>query len=155
MQLTTAEQALDRHALVMTVWLTAGLVAATLFHYGLVAGGAAFLLAAFGVILAAFAGHMIVNVVTSTQFSPRELALGLVLYVVALVGFGIATLVQPGFRTVAFLPVSAGFVGLFAVVVFYMVTSAGVRGAFESFDVIRTFRAPSRQASPRAGERSK
>ena len=149
MQVTTAEQTLDRHALVTPLWLTAGLVAATLFHYGLGQERAAFLLAAFGVILIAFAGHVIVNGLTGLSFSRRELALGLVLYVVALVGFGIATLVQPGFGAVAFLPVSLGFLGVFAAVVFSMVTQAGVRGAFESFDVIRTFRPVPRRTGDR------
>ncbi len=147
---TAAEEALDRHALVMAVWLPAGLVAATLFHYGLGQGGAAFILASFAVILAAFIGHVIVNVVLGTAFTRRELALGLVLYAAALLSFGMATLVSSGFATRAFLPGSAGFLLLFAAVVFHMVTIAGARGAFDAFDVVRSFRAPRRQSAPAA-----
>ena len=139
----TTIQALDRHALVMAVWLPAGLVAAALFHYGLGRGGPAFMLAGFGAILAAFAGHVIVNVLHGTNFTARELALGLVLYAAALVAFGVATLLRPGFAARAFVPMSAGLILIFASVVFTMVTRSGVRGAFESFDVIRTFRTPS------------
>ena len=137
----TAEQALNRHALVMTVWLSAGLVAATVFHYGLGPGGVPFLLAAFGVVLCGFVGHIVVNVVSGVAFTSRELALGLVLYAVALVAFVFATLVVPGFGSRAFLPGSAGFVLVFVVVVFYLVTTAGVRGAFDAFDVVRSFKA--------------
>lgn len=151
---TTTEQALDRHALVMTIWLTAGLIAATLFHYGLGEGGAMFLLGAFGIILAAFVGHIVVNVVFGTAFSPRELALGLVLYAAALIAFGLATLAQPEFRARAFAPVSAGFVLIFFGVAFYTVTTASMRGAFEAFDVIRSFRAPSRLSALRPGKGS-
>jgi hypothetical protein len=141
------DQALDRHALVMAVWLAGGLVAATLFHYGLGAASPAFLLAAFGMVLAAFAGHVIVNVVYGTAFTPRELALGLVLYAAALVGFVLATLVSPDFTTLAFWPGSGGFLAIFAAVIFYMVTTTGVRGAFEAFDVVRSFRAPPRRTA--------
>ncbi len=134
-------QALDRHALVMTAWLTAGLIAAALFHYGLGGGGAPFLLAAFAMILAAFAAHVVVNRLYATTFSARELALGLVVFAAALVGFGLAMLVRPSFAATAFLPVSAGFIALLASVLFYMAATTGLRGAFDAFDVIRTFRA--------------
>lgn len=144
----TKMQALDHHALVTTVWLPAGLVAAALVHYGLGRGGAPFVLAAFGVILAAFAGHVVVNLVDGIPFTARELALGLVLYAVALVAFGVATLLRPDFAARAFVPMSAGFIVIFASVVFTMVTQSGARGAFASFDVIRSFRAPSRPADP-------
>ena len=133
--------ALDRHALVATVWLAAGLVAAALFHYGLARGGTPFLLAAFGVVLAAFAGHVVVNVATATTFSTRELALGLVVYATALVAFGVGTLARPELGAKVFLPVGAGFVAMFVAVLFYLVTTTGLRGAFDSFDVVRNFRA--------------
>lgn len=136
----TRIEALDRHALVTTVWLSAGLVAATLFHYGLRHDGPWVVGGAFGMIAAGFVGHVIVNAVLGTRFTPREVALGLGLYAGALIAFGIATLANPHFAARAFLPVSAGFLVLFIVVVFTMIVQSGVRGAFDSFDVIRTFR---------------
>jgi hypothetical protein len=148
---TARERALDRHALVTAVWLSAGLVAATLFHTGLGGAGAGFVLASFCAVLAGFVGHVIVNAVFGTEFSVREVALGLVLYGGALVAFGLATLLDPDVRSNLFLPAGAGFALLFAAAVFYMVTRAGLRGAFESFDVIRTFRA-SPQRSVTSGE---
>lgn len=143
----TKTQALDRHALVTTVWLSAGLVATTLFHYGLGRGGGGWIVAAFGVVVAAFAGHVIVNAIHHTPFGRREVALGLVLYGVALVAFGVATLASSRFAARAFAPASVGFLLVFVAVVFTMITRTGVRGAFEAFDVIRTFRARSRRDS--------
>lgn len=140
MPTTATWQALDRHALVTTAWLTAGLIAAALFHYGL-GGGAPFLLAAFAVILAAFAVHVVVNRLYATTFSARELALGLVVFAAALVAFGFGMLVRPSFAAKAFLPMSAGFIALLVSVLFYMAATTGLRGAFDAFDVIRTFRA--------------
>lgn len=141
MPTNATQQALDRHALVTTAWLTAVLIAAALFHYGLGGGGAPLLLAAFAVILAAFAVHVVVNRLYTTTFSARELALGLVVFAAALVAFGLAMLVRPSFAAQAFLPVSVGFTALLASVLFYMAATTGLRGAFDAFDVIRDFRA--------------
>jgi len=132
-------QSLDRHALVMTIWLSFGLVGVALFDYGLGAGGTPFILAAFGAVLAAFVGHVIVNAVHGTTFTPRELALGLVLYAVSLVAFGLAILLSPGFAANHFVPISLGLMAVFASVVFYMITHFGARRAFDAFDVIRDF----------------
>ncbi|HWA41616.1 MAG TPA: hypothetical protein VHA10_00275 [Hypericibacter adhaerens] len=135
----TKTQALDRHALVMAIWLALGLVAVMLFDYGSDGGGWIATLSAFGAVLAAFIGHIIVNAVYDTGFSRRELALGLVIYAGALVACGLAALLVPGFGTRNFLPLSLGFGGLFAAVVFYMITHFGVRRSFEAFDVIGDF----------------
>jgi hypothetical protein len=132
--------ALDRHALVMAVWLPLALAAAALFHYGLGAGGWPFIAAAFAVVIAAFAGHVVVNVAFGTLFTAKEVALGLLLYGAGLVAFGFAVLLSPSFRNESALPVSLGFLGTAVAVIFTMITWLGVRGAFDSFDVIRRFR---------------
>jgi hypothetical protein len=137
----TAMQALDRHALVVTIWVTAALIALTLFHYGLGAGGFIFTLAAFAAVIAAFIGHVIVNVALGSQFTERELALGLVLYAAALIAFGVEVIVSPAFAERAFLPASAGFLAVFAAFVFYLIVHSGVRRAFNAFDTIRSFSA--------------
>jgi hypothetical protein len=133
-------EALDRHALVLPIWLSLGLVAAALFGHGFGAGGAAFILAGFGVVLLAFLGHVIVNAIYRTGFTRRELALGLVLYAATLVGFGLATLVGSDLAARTFVPVSLGLVALSAVVIVYMIIHYGVRQSFEAFNVIREFR---------------
>ena len=140
---------LDRHALVTTVWLPFGLASLTLLHFGLASGSAAFILLGFAALLAGFIGHVIVNAATKSDFTLRERATGLVAYLAGLVGFGAAILASPEFRDAAFVPMSLGFLLLFGAVVFYMVTRYGARGAFQSFDVIRSFRAePDREAGP-------
>ena len=131
---------LDRHALVMAVWLPFGLVAAALFHFGFGAGGWPFVAGGFAAVIAAFAGHVIVNVVLGTVFTSKEIALGLTLYTAGLVVFGLVALVSSSFRTAYFLPVSLGFMFTAAAVVLTMITWLGTRNAFASFDVIRRFK---------------
>lgn len=134
---TDRTERLDRHALVMAIWLPMGMVAVALMHYGLGAGGPVWVMAAFGIVLVAFTGHVIVNVVLRTEFSSREVAVGLVLYGCAMLAVGLAVLVIDGFATRYFLTMAGGLALLAIAVVFYMVTRFGVRRAFESFDVIR------------------
>jgi hypothetical protein len=132
--------ALDRHALVMAVWLPLVLVAAVAFHYGFAAGGWPFISAGFAVLIAAFVGHVIVHVILATRFTPREVALGLVIYCTSLLSFGFAMLLSSGFQSLYVLPVSVGLLCMAAVIVITMILWLGLRGAFESFDVIRRFR---------------
>jgi hypothetical protein len=133
-------RALDRHALVMAIWLAFGFVAAMLFEYGLAAGGWPSIAGGFASVVIAFIGHIIVNTVLGTSFTPKEVALGLVSYLCALVAFGVAVLVSPAFSAANFLAIILGLIALPVVVIFYMVTNFGVLGAFEAFDVIRRFR---------------
>lgn len=128
---------LDRHALVLAAWLPAGFVALALFHYGFGAGGPWWLAGGFAAILAGFVAHVIANAALGTGFSPREVALALVLFLAAALAFVLATLVVEGFAERHFLVVALGMAGLGAAVIFYMVTRHGTRGAFEAFDIIR------------------
>jgi hypothetical protein len=132
--------ALDRHALVMAVWLPLALVAAAAFHYGFAGGGWPFIGAGFAVLIAAFVGHVIVNVVLGTRFTPREVALGLVIYCASVLALGLATLLSSGFQSLYAVPVGVGLVGMAAVIVVTMILWLGLRGAFESFDVVRRFK---------------
>jgi hypothetical protein len=138
------EVALDRHGLVMSIWLAAGLVAVTLFKFGFADGGVVYVAAAFGVIMAAFGSHIIVNAVYRTFFTPKEVGLGILIYAVSLVAFGFTLLVSPAFRESQFTAMSLGFIVIFAAAILYMITHFGLRGAFASFDVIRQFKQQSR-----------
>jgi len=133
-------EALDRHALVMAVWLPLGFVAVALFARGwsvidpwLIAGG-------FAVVLAGFVGHVIINAVYRSLFTPRELALGLVIYGVSLIAWLLALPLGSTAASALFAPLGIGYVTVLIVVVFYLVTHFGVRRAFDAFDVIRDFR---------------
>ena len=132
--------ALDRHALVMAVWLPLVLVAAVAFHYGFGPGGWPFIGAGFAVLIAAFVGHVIINVMLGTRFTPREVALGLVIYCASLLSFGFAMLLSSSFQSAYVLPVSLGLLCMAAAIVITMILWLGLRGAFESFDVIRRFK---------------
>jgi len=132
--------ALDRHALVMAVWLPLVLVAATAFHYGFGAGDWPFISAGFAVLIAAFAGHVIINVTLGTRFTVREVAFGLVVYCAGAIVFGFAMLLSPNFRSEFALPASLGLLGTAAAIIVTMILWLGLRGAFESFDVIRRFK---------------
>ena len=132
--------ALDRHALVMAVWLPLVLVAAAAFHYGFAAGGWPFIGAGFAVLIAAFVGHVVINVILGTRFTPREVALGLLIYCAGVLAFGFAILLSSSFQSLYVLPVSVGLLCMAAIIVITMILWLGLRGAFESFDVIRRFK---------------
>ena len=128
---------LDRHALVLAVWLPAGFVALGLFHYGFGAGGAWWVAAGFMAVLAGFAAHVIVNAVLGTSFTARETGLGMVLYATGMVALVLAVLLVDGFAARFFLPVAGGMITLLLAAVFYMLIRFGSRAAFDKFDIIR------------------
>jgi hypothetical protein len=132
--------AVDRHALVLAIWLAFGLVAVALVEMGLRRGSWMIALGGFAAVVAAFIAHVIVNAVYDTLFTAKEVALGLVVYIVGLLAFALGALLSAGFRDDFFLPGSLALIAMPAAVVFYMITHLGLRRAFESFDVIRRFR---------------
>ena len=144
---------LDRHALVMAIWLPSGLIAVSLLHDGIGRSSVPCILGGFGVVIAGFVGHVLVNAVYGTDFSVRERAVGLVLYGAALLTCCFAAIARPEFAARAFIPVCGGLILLFAVVLFTMLTSYGTRGAFQAFDVIRSFRAPPAASAEEAESR--
>ena len=128
---------LDRHALVLAVWLPTGFVALGLFHYGFGAGGAWWVAAGFAAVLAGFAAHVVVNAVLGSSFTARETGLGMVLFATGLVALVLAVLLVDGFAARFFLPVAGGMIGLLLAAVFYLLTRFGTRAAFDKFDSIR------------------
>jgi len=128
---------LERHALVLALWLPLGLLAAGLFHHGFGAGGPWWIAAGFGSVLAGFVAHVIVNAAFGTGFSGREIALALVLFGLTVITLVLSVLLDGAFSARFLLPVALGLIGLALAVVFYMVTRFGTRGAFERFDLAR------------------
>lgn len=137
-------ETVDRHALVMTIWLGLGLPAAALLQQGFHPDSLGFTISGFAVLLLAFIGHVIVNAVYGTMFSPRELALGLVLYALALAAFGLAILLSSDSTARNLLATGIGLLVFGAAVGFYMVTHFGMRRVFDAFDVVREFRGEGR-----------
>jgi hypothetical protein len=145
---------LDRHALVMALWLPVGFVAVALCHHGFALGGPVWVGAGFGMLAIGYVAHVIVNAVLGTTFTAPEVGLSLVLFLAATLGFVMAALVLDGFAARFLLTVIGGMVGLVAVVVFYMLTRSGVRGAFDQFDIIRNNNPrPSSRLGHRGGRR--
>jgi MFS family permease len=132
-----ASDRLDRHALVMSIWLPSGFLALAMLHYGFNAGGPAWVFAGFLPIAASFALHVVVNAVLSTSFTEREVGLALALAAAAMAGFLLASLFVGGFADHFFLPVVAGLASLVAIAVAYLVIRHGPRRAFAAFDIIR------------------
>ena len=132
-----ASDRLNRHALVLAVWLPAGFVALGLLHYGFGTGGAWWVAAGFMAVLAGFAAHVIVNAVLGTSFTARETGLGMVLYATGMVALVLAVLLVDGFAARFFLPVAGGMITLLLAAVFYMLIRFGSRAAFDKFDIIR------------------
>jgi hypothetical protein len=132
-------KSLDRHALVMALWLGFAFLAVTLLKLGIDHVNWWALSLGFASVLAGFIAHVLVNVVFNTLFTPREVAFGLFVFAVCLLWFGLSVMFYPQHRLDLFLPIALGFVALSAAVLFTMITWLGVRGAFESFDIIRRF----------------
>ncbi len=143
---------LDRHALVLAVWLPAGFVALGLLHYGFGPGGAWWVAGGFAALLAGFAAHVIVNATLGTGFTPREVGLAMVVYATGLVALVLAVLLGDGFAARFFLPVAGGMIVLLLAAVFYMLTRFGTRDAFARFDIIRDNN-PRRASRLNRGER--
>lgn len=133
-----ATDQLDRHVLVMAIWAPALFAAALLLHRGITTGGLLWIAAGFLAILAAYAGHIVANAVLGTGFSQGEVALGAVVFALALAALLLAVLVAPpGTAAAVWLALGLGLATLVAAVVVYLVIAHGPRRAFEAFDVIR------------------
>ncbi len=132
-------KSLDRHALVTALWLGFAFLAVTLLKLGIEHANLWALSLGFASVLAGFIAHVLVNIVFRTLFTPREVALGLFVFAICLLWFGLAVIFYPQHRISLFLPIALGFVALTTVMIFTMITWLGVRGAFDSFDIIRRF----------------
>jgi hypothetical protein len=128
---------LDRHALVMAIWLPAGFVAMALLHYGFNSGGPLWVLSGFVPILAGFVAHVIVNAVLGTGFTEREVGLALTLAAAAMLSIVVAVFLADEFAEKYFLPVMGCTTGLVAIIVAYLLIRHGPRRALEAFDIIR------------------
>lgn len=137
---------LDRHAFIMAVWLPLGLVALVLFRLGLGEGGWPWLVGGFAAILVAFVAHVTVNAALGTDFSRGEVALGLVLFLAAVLSGGLALLVADDLDAGRFWTIAGGLAALAAAAILSMLIRYGTRGAFESFDAMR-------QSNPRPASR--
>lgn len=130
----------DRNALVLMLWLSFGLVAAALFHMGYGTNNSWWIVAGFGVVVFGFISHVLVHVTFGSRFTQKEVAFGLVTYAVGLLIFVLSLLLLSKMNGAIAIAMGLCFIALAVAVVFTMIIWLGVRGAFESFDVIRRSR---------------
>jgi len=132
--------ALDRHALVVSIWVAFGAVTLCLFDYGTSQGSIVAVALSFVAILAAFIAHILANTVLGADFTQREAFLGLTIYAVGIIGFLFFSLSNPQTDPLIQRVMLGGFVAIAAVVVFYLVIRFGLKQAFNKFDAIRVQR---------------
>ncbi len=123
----------------LSFWLALGFAGSILVQLGFRRSDALVTLAGFAVLIAGFIGHIIINKYYETSFTERETALGLLMYSVSLLGFLLLGVFSDAFTRTNFISGAAGFVAIFATVIFFMISRYGLRQAFNFFDVIRKF----------------
>jgi hypothetical protein len=123
---------MERSLLIFALWSVLGLLALVLYLVGMRSDSYLIALVGTGVLLTAFGGHVIINAIFDTGFTPGETALGLGVFGVIVLLFITATLFG-GLSRMNFL---AGLTLLGTVViafVTYLMTRHGLRGAFSRF----------------------
>lgn len=126
----------DRGILVFAIWAVFGFLGLGLFLEGMARDVWGLAAVGVGVVVLAFVGHIIVNGVFDTGFTPGEAALGIGTY--GLLGFLFVLGALQGGMTLAdfhagltlFGALGAGFLA-------YLFTRHGLRGAFSRFHVQR------------------
>ena len=127
----------ERRLAVMTNWAFFGSFGLCFTLSGFSAADLLTGLFGFGLMATAFGAHVIINDLFRTRFSKGEVALGLIAFIVSVLGFVLSWLVQPHFDTANIAIGLAGFSLLFACFLFYLVAHHGVRGSIEIFDRVR------------------
>lgn len=127
-----ANHDVDRQILVFSIWASLGFLGLGVFLEGLSRDSWSVSAIGVGVVVAAFAAHMVVNALFRTGFTRGETALGIGVY--GLLGLVFIAAVLSGSTTAAdnysgltmFGALGAGFLA-------YLVTRHGLRGAFSQF----------------------
>ena len=124
---------LDSRFAVLTSWGLWGSFGLGFVLTGFRSGLLGFGLAGFALLAAGFVSHVIVNRVYGRTFTDGEIASALGLFGLAVLGFVISWLLDPGLDrtsvTLALTGCTVGVAGFFA----YVATRYGLRGAFSMF----------------------
>lgn len=133
----TAGAYLERKLLVMTSWALFGAFGLAFALSGFNSANVGLGLLGFGLIVAGFAAHVIINHWFGTRFSEGEVALGLVVFTVALLSFVFSWVALPDFPATNIAIGLIGFGAIVAAFVFYMAAVHGVRGSIALIDAAR------------------
>lgn len=126
----------DRGILVFAVWAVFGFLGLGLFLEGMARDVWGLAAAGVGVVVLAFIGHIIVNGIFDTGFTPGETALGIGSY--GLLGLLFVMGALRGGMTMADFHAGLTFFGVLAAgFLAYLFTRHGLRGAFSRFHVPR------------------
>ena len=127
----------ERKLAVTTNWAFFGSFGLCFALSGFNAGNLAAGLFGFTLVIFGFAAHVIINHIFHTRFSDGEVALGFIVFAVALLIFVVSWIVMPHFGFVNIAIGLSGFTALFTCFIFYMVATHGVRGSIALLDVLR------------------
>ena len=141
MQTMTDQERQERHGLILSLWIGFASIAVILFHLGLSKDNWIFSSAGFGLFLAGFIAHIIVNAVAGTGFQTREAILGLFVFALGILAFLISIVIGVEYSSENFLTLSSGLVLILVTIIFYMITRNGLRDAFDQFNIIKSFNA--------------
>lgn len=91
----------------------------------------------YALLVAGFAGHVIINRVFETGFSNGEIALGLVLFGISALSFIGSWLFDPTFGSVSLGIGLAGFGAMASCLIGYLIIKYGMRGTYELIHSLR------------------
>lgn len=127
----------ERKLAVMTNWGFFGSFGLCFALSGFAAENLVVGLFGFGLLILGFCAHVLINHLYETGFSEGEVALGFVVFTVAVLSFVVSWIVVPDFGGASIVVGLGGFAALIACFIFYMVASHGVRGTITMVDEIR------------------
>lgn len=128
---------LERGLLVMTIWASFGSFGLAFILSGFSQADLLPGLLGFALILGGYVSHIIINHIFRSRFTPGEVALGFVAFIVSATGFVLSWMLLPAFPATSKAIGLIGFAALVAAFLFYMVAAHGVRGSIAMIDAAR------------------
>ncbi|MCE2859613.1 MAG: hypothetical protein LW731_07195 [Oxalobacteraceae bacterium] len=135
--LSDAIKSVEKRLAVVTTWAFFGAFGMGFVLSGFSASSWGLGLTGYALLITGFIGHVLINLSFDTEFSNGEVALGLVLLGISALSLLGSWWLDPKFSGVNLGIALAGFAGMTACLLFYLVIKHGVRG---TFSVIHTLR---------------
>lgn len=123
----------ERRLAVVANWALFGAFGLGLIQSGVESGAIVVGLTGFALILLGFIAQVIINRLYGGGFTTGEVALGISTFGIAVLGFIAACIFDPQFGTADMVIGLAGFGGIIAAFIVYLVTRYGLKGSFSMF----------------------